>query len=343
MTKRSARWRKKTQIEMLEYIYELIDGGYSMKQALGFLETIIPSSILYHQILELFEEGKHFSEVIELLRYPHIIQTIIRFGEASGMLKESIQRSIHYLKLTLRLREKIAKQLQYPLVVFGATLIFVIGFHLFLLPQIFSIQKMIAVPNESFSTKLVMCVLTGLPYSIGMVIGMFLFIGSIFMYLYQRGDSRWFYYMLRVPFLKKVVQLWNQIQITMLTRVFFEQGYGVKRLFEEMQKGEYPSHIQSQAKHIYRYLNDGYSYFETLENVRIYTDDYIHIIRRGLASKTLNLDLLFYERYGEKALTREIKKWMNVILPILYAHVGLLIILSYLAFILPMMDLLGTI
>lgn len=335
--------QQKAQIELLEYIYELLSGGYSMKQALGFLETVVQTKSVYQQILNIFEEGRNFSEVIELFQYPHMIKTMICFGETSGMLKEAIRRSIQYLKITMELKEMILKQLQYPLVILSATLFFVLGFHTFLLPQIFSIQKMIGGAKESMSTKFVMVLLQSLPCSIIVFIGICSVSLGGFLYLYKRGDSRFFYLLLRIPFLKVIMKLWNQLQITMLTRVFFEQGYGVKRLFEEMQKSEYPCHIQSQARDIYIYLNQGYSYPDALKKCKIYTSDYINLIQRALANKTITVDLLFYERYGNKILEKEIKKWIHIILPILYIHVGLLIVLSYLAFIMPMMDMLGTI
>lgn len=334
---------RKEQIELLEYMYDLIEGGYSLKQALGFLETMVPSKVVYTQILQIFEEGRNFSEVLYLLEYPHMIQTIIQFGERSGMLHNSLKRSVHYLKDMMMLRQKLMKKIQYPAFILAAALLFVFGFRFFLLPQIVNIQQMIGKQETSITSKIVLTLLNVLPYNILICLTLFCVSVAFITYLYKKRNSQWFYLLLKVPFVRTIAVLWNQLQMTMLTRLFFEQGYGVKRLFEEMQKDGYPCHVKKQAEHIYLYLSEGNTYQQSLKMCKIYSKDYLRVIQRGLANKTINVDLAFYERYAQKQLERLFNKGVKIVLPVLYVHVGLLIVLSYLSFVLPMLDLLGTI
>lgn len=334
---------KKEQIELLEYMYELLESGYSMKQSLGFLETFVQQKEIYHEIVVIFESGRNFSEVLALLQYPQIIQTLVQFGEKSGMFQAALKRSVDYLKMMSGLRMKLMKKIQYPIVVLIATLLFVIGFRLFLLPQIIQIQSMIGGNDVTWTSRLVIHLLNAIPYGIvGFLGSISLCIGVLF-FLYRKQDSRWFDWLLHVPYFHRALKVWNQLQLSMLMRVFLEQGYGVKGLFEEMQKEGYPCHIQRQASIIYRYLNEGYTYHQSLVACGMYSRDYLLVIQRGIANKTLNLDLMFYEQYGQKQFETMLTKVINLFLPIIYAHVGILIILAYLAFILPMLDMLGTI
>lgn len=335
------RYKRKQQLAMLEYLFELLDNGYSMQQALGFLDAIIANQATYKQIVAIFEAGESFSKVLNLLNYPQITQTIVRFGESSGMLKESIGRSINYLKTTLEIRQKIIRQLQYPLVVLIATIVFIMIFRLFLLPKIEMIQQMIG-KNSDTSADIVRNVLLYLPYALFGIVGIVGFASLIIFYLYMRKDYRWFIISLKIPGAKKAFRIWNQIQMAILTRVFFEQGYGVKQLFEEMQKDMYPCQIQFQAKQIYHYLSEGNTYQQALALTGMYMADYMQIVNRGMVNKTINVDLMFYEQYGKKQFMQFLQRGIQILLPLLYANTGLLIILSYLSFLLPMLELLGS-
>lgn len=340
--RRQKKYTVKQQIEILEYIDELLASGYSMKQTLCFIETLVEDRKMLLNIAHVFEAGGEFSEILALLDYPILIQTLIRFGESSGLLRASIHRSVDYLKANQSLRALIVKQVQYPIVILSATLLFVVGFQFFLFPHIQSIQEMIGGGEKSATAQTVMALLVVIPYVIFIFISVFFVAGLSFFILYRRKDARWFTGLMCVPVIRRIIQIWNQVQFSMFTRIFFEQGYGVRRLFEEMQKEEYPVHMTYQAKKVYGYLQKGLSYSDALLHSRFYTDDYIQVIQRGSMSQTLNVDLLFYERYGQKRFTKQLTHVIRIILPILYAHVGLLIVLSYLSFLLPMLDILST-
>lgn len=341
MSSKQKKYKRKQQLELLEYLYELLDNGYSMQQALGFLDTMIANREIYAKIIAIFEAGENFSTVLKLLEYPQIVQTVVRFGETSGTLKESLKRSASYLKATIELRQKIIRQIQYPLVVLFATLTFIVIFRLFLLPQIETIQQMMG-KGEYGSDDMVRYLLMYLPYSIFFIVVVAVTFGLYIGVLHFKKDVRWFITLLKIPVIRHLTKLWNQIQMAMLTRVFFEQGYGVKRLFEEMQKEVYPSQIRFQANKIYENLSRGDTYPQALENLNIYTKDYIQVIKRGIANKTISVDLMFYEQYGNKQFAQTLQRTMQVFLPILYANTGLLIVLSYLSFLLPMLDMLSS-
>lgn len=343
MTKRKSKQKQKDQLEFLEYMYSLIQGGYSIKQTLVFLEDLKWIQSDYRQIVQILEDGGNISEIMKLLDYPHMIQTLICFGEESGKMTDSLHQSVLYLKQSYKLKQRVVKKLQYPLFIFIIALLFVICFRLFLFPQIMTIQSMIGGSESSVTTGIIVQLLTNIPVVfLSVLIIVSIGIGSIW-YLYSKDDIRWFRIVLKLPFFGRGIQIWSQLQMALLTQIFLDQGYGLRVLFEEMQKSVYPCHIQYQAKRIYFCLNEGQTYDEALRQCKIYTTDYIKIIQRGLQNKTLNVDLLFYNQYGQRLLIKHVRKGMNTFLPIVYGMVGGLIILSYLAFILPMLDMLGTI
>lgn len=92
-----------------------------------------PDAAFLDHVSESYRKGYSFSEALRGWASPGEIM-LIRSGEESGKLNESLDRTIDMLNKMIEMRERVKSEITYPIVLFIALFVIVIGFAKFMLP-----------------------------------------------------------------------------------------------------------------------------------------------------------------------------------------------------------------
>lgn len=92
-----------------------------------------PDAAFLEHVSMSYRKGYSFSEALRGWATPGEIM-LIRSGEESGKLNESLERTIDMLNKMIEMRNRVKSEITYPIVLFIALFVIVIGFAKFMLP-----------------------------------------------------------------------------------------------------------------------------------------------------------------------------------------------------------------
>src|SRR5688572_8475868 len=96
----------------------LLSAGQQLEQALSLIARSSPSARLRRELGEIRERlrsGSSFADTLEVSgRFPPLYVAMVRAGEASGMLDQTLERTGQLLGRSVQMRETIISALLYP-------------------------------------------------------------------------------------------------------------------------------------------------------------------------------------------------------------------------------------
>jgi len=137
------RKTRMTQREMLLFTREMADllsSGMTLGRALHTLSGRNPDSAQHTVIERLRDEvvqGSSLSEALAIYpeTFPQLYLSMVKAGEASGAISESLEGLCHHFERVAAAREKVLMALLYPSIVLTVGVLAVIGLMLFIVPS----------------------------------------------------------------------------------------------------------------------------------------------------------------------------------------------------------------
>ncbi|HWA25809.1 MAG TPA: type II secretion system F family protein [Lacunisphaera sp.] len=137
----SGTWGPALQLPLIRALSRLVDGGLSASEGVRLLAVRLkepPLRTLAAALWQQLSQGRTLSQA--LADHPRVFagQTVslIAAGEATGSLREVLQRLILHLTQARETRRRLLAALSYPLLVCGLSLAVILFFLFFLLPRL---------------------------------------------------------------------------------------------------------------------------------------------------------------------------------------------------------------
>lgn len=137
------KFNKKPEVRLRVYdkIKSLLSNSMTSNQVINKLLARKKVSELYTKpdaafldhVSDSYRKGYSFSEALRGWASPGEIM-LIRSGEESGKLNESLEKTIEMLNKMIEMKERVKSEITYPIVLFIALFVIIIGFAKFMLP-----------------------------------------------------------------------------------------------------------------------------------------------------------------------------------------------------------------
>jgi len=268
--------------------------------------------------------------------YPPVYLNLIRAGETSGMLGESLDRFVILADRELRARQRVKEATRYPKMVIGALVIAFAVLVTFVIPRFAEVfarfntplplptRVMIGINNVLHTYwYLFLCPLIGLPLLFRHYIRT------------EKGKYSWDELKTRIPMLGPI---FLKIALTRFTYIFVmlnRSGVPILQTLEITSTAIENVPLSQSIKEISRKVKEGKSLTEAMRESGKFTPLIIQMVSVGETSGTLDKMLMQVTEYYDREVDNGIKRLSTYVEPTLTLLLGIVVLLLALAIFLP--------
>jgi len=333
------RWQSVDMRELAVFSRQfatLVASGMPMLRTLQTLEEQTQDEMISKATADIradVEAGSTLEQAME--RHPKVFdrlfRAMVRSGEQSGRLEDSLDRIAFQVEKTDALRRQVKSALMYPALVFGFAVVVLVAIVVFVIPVFVNVFKEIGEEHPGESTSLPaptqLCVsvsnaLTGYWFVIipGLVIGTFAFFRWK---KTERGKEIWDRFLLRVPF--KIGDVIQKVALARWSRTFSGSvASGVPMLQAIQLTGETAGNIvvEQAMADVYASVKRGGSLAAPIESNPIFPPMVGHMVAVGEETGQLEHMMTKIADFYEAEVDAKVKALTALIEPIMIVFVG---------------------
>jgi len=337
----SERMKSSEKIFFTAQLSSMLKAGLSITKAIEVFidEKQTKASIPLKKIISKLESGKKLSEALS--DYPkifdHVYINVVRSGEATGKLNESLDYMAKQLKQEYQLISKIKSAMIYPVVVLTA-MAGVMGFiTLSVVPRIVDFAKDAGAELPQI-TKILVSTTEFCRQFWPFFILIFLILTTILWRLIntKKGKRLIDGFFLKIPIIGNLIRRYNQARFTRLLSGFFHYGISVDKAFEILSDSLSNSFYSEACFRMKSKLMLGSSLSAVLTSEKTLFSTIMNRVVKG-AEKTGALDetLMKLAIFYEEELDTALNNLTAIIEPILIVFLGIGVIGIALSVIVP--------
>ncbi len=295
----------------------------------AFLEK---SHLLEEKQIRIMKEnmlnGQSLAKILDDLGYPDRIVTQISFAEIHGNTEDSLAKIKDYLENLSQLKKRAVEVLTYPLILLSFLLAMLFGLRQYLLPQIEG--------KNNLSTFL-----SYFPF--------LFFMAAFFIFLIVLGLSfRWRKYpqkpqvcqYSKLPFLGNFVKLYMTAYYAREWGNLISQGLELTTILAIMEK-EKSALVREIGQDMQESLVEGSSFYQKVEEYPFFTRELSLMIEYGDLKSKLGKELSIYAQLSWENFFSRMHKATQLIQPLIFLAVAIIILLLYAAMLMPIYDNMG--
>ena len=268
-------------------------------------------------------QGKSFSEMMRTLGFSSAIVTQLSLAEVHGNLHLSLGKIEEYLDNLAKVKKKLIEVATYPVILLAFLLVIMLGLRNYLLPQL----------DSSNIATLVISNLPQIFLGLTLTLGLVSLTGLIF---YRKSRKiQVFSFQARIPFLGVFIQYYLTAYYAREWGNMIGQGLELAQIFQMMQEQGNPL-FKEIGYDLDQSLQNGQEFSKVVQIYPFFRKELVLIIEYGEVKSKLGSELEIYaEKTWESFFTR-VNRTMNLVQPLVFIFVALLIVLLYAAMLLPM-------
>lgn len=275
------------------------------------------------QMKQGLSQGKSFSEIMGNLGFSSAIVTQLSLAEVHGNLHLSLGKIEEYLENLTRVKKKLIEVATYPVILLAFLLLIMLGLRNYLLPQL----------DSSNIATLVISNLPQIFLWFTLVLGL-VFLTGLFFYRKSR-KIQVFSFLAKIPFMGVFIQYYLTAYYAREWGNMIGQGLELSQIFQMMQEQGNPL-FREIGQDLEQSLQNGREFSKVVQNYPFFRRELGLIIEYGEVKSKLGSELEVYaEKTWESFFTR-VNRTMNLVQPLVFIFVALLIVLLYAAMLLPM-------
>ncbi|MDN6327460.1 MAG: type II secretion system F family protein, partial [Alkalibacterium sp.] len=302
---------------------QLLMDGFSLQEALIFLETIVDKHAK-HMIETIHTEvskGILFSEALKKAGFSDVVCSQLYFSLYHGHLAETALKAGEQLLKQAEKKKKMKAVLHYPAILFLFVIIMLLAMRFILLPHI---NDFVSVGSEqlNFGTRLIV---SGVYYSpIILLVGSIISILSFLLLLFKSK---------KMTPLERVIWIakWSP---TSLYRLYWSQFFsnewgfllkgnsGLLEVVTIMKQNTLSPLIKEIGAHIEQKMKQGESFHDSLKELTFLKREIMLVVRQGERSGQLGQELEMYALTCEEAFDKKVEQTINLIQPIIFICVS---------------------
>ena len=275
------------------------------------------------QMKQGLSQGKSFSEMMGNLGFSSAIVTQLSLAEVHGNLHLSLGKIEEYLDNLARVKKKLIEVATYPIILLAFLLLIMLGLRNYLLPQL-------------DSSNIATVVISNLPQ---IFLGLALALGTVSLtglFFYRKSRKiQVFSFLAKIPFMGMFIQYYLTAYYAREWGNMIGQGLELSQIFQMMQEQGDPL-FKEIGQDLEQSLQNGREFSKVVQNYPFFRRELGLIIEYGEVKSKLGSELEVYaEKTWESFFTR-VNQTMNLVQPLVFIFVALLIVLLYAAMLLPM-------
>ncbi|KXT77914.1 Late competence protein ComGB, access of DNA to ComEA [Streptococcus sp. DD13] len=308
---------------MIDLFYNLLSSGFHLSESISFLKRscLLPEKYTDHMEKGLLE-GASFSKILEDLGFSSSVTTQVALAEQHGHLTHSLLKISDYLKSLSQVRNKLVEVLTYPLILLLFLILMMIGLKNYLIPQM---------EDENLATQL-----------IGHLPTIFLLLfGSVLVLVY--GATLYFRKskkilvctrLSRLPLVGPLIQLYLTAYYAREWGNLIDQGLDLATVVSVMTQ-QRSRLFQELGEEFTKALASGRGFHNQVALYPFFRRELPLMIEYGDAKGKLGKELVIYAERCWKDFFRRLHQKMQWIQPMVFLFVALIIVLIYVAMLLP--------
>ncbi|AQS53311.1 Type II secretion system protein F [Jeotgalibaca dankookensis] len=328
-------WRPSVQAKFLTRLAELISEGFSLGEALKFLQIMMPKQKEnLVMILSQLESGQPFSQTIGCYGFPKSIVTQLELSNNHGSFTETLFFCADYIETIRMQKEKLQKVMIYPLFLIALSTGMLFSVRTFMLPTIQSMK----VESDRLTTGIIYF-LTYLPHLFLGILSLLLIV-IVGTYSYWRDKEAYerASFVIRIPLLGKLAKNYYTFYYCREISYFLLNGLALNQMIVSMKTLEANQLMRELALRMEKFLRDGHTLPHFIESIPFFNKEMSWIIYHGELTSQVGKKIHYYGKTCFQEFTAETEKWIKIIQPVMFLSVGLLVILIYLILMLPMLS-----
>ncbi|MBN3556109.1 type II secretion system F family protein [Fictibacillus nanhaiensis] len=334
-------WKRASQGTFLYKLGFLLDQGYTINKSIELVRSQLPEKRreVADNMLEILASGHSVIEIFSPLQLPNEIVSSLSINSANGNLTKSLMENGIFMKKKADWRARLNKAIRYPLFLLFLTIWIGIVFYQFLFPQFFILFSSLDVKTPLFTTWMLTCL--GIMPLIGgcfLTLGITLWIVVIIMKKKAKPSTQ-MDLLMRIPILKQFLVLMNTHFFSVNFGSMLQSGLSLSDALLVMEKHLNKGFYKEESQRLQKGLLNGDELTDLLLARSYFTTELAEIVRFGLAHGELGRELISYGEWIFKELEEKIYSSLQKIQPILFAGIGLFVLLMFASMLLPMFKL----
>ena len=340
--------QKITSVDVMLFsrqMYTLLKAGVPIMRALGGLQDSTHNNSMtkvLQDIRESLDSGRELSAALR--RHPEVFSTfyvsMVRIGEATGMLEEVFLRLFYYLEFEKSTRDQVKAAMRYPTFVIIAMVVAIAIINLFVIPAFAKVYKgfnaelplltRILIGTSDFTLQywpLVALVIAGA------IFGFRLYVAT------PIGRYHWHRLKLRLPVVGSVIEKATLARFARSFALASRSGVPVVQAMSVVAQVVDNDFMARKIENMREGVERGDSILRTAVTTGIFTPVVLQMIAVG--EETGELDDLMQEiaEMYEREVVYEVSNLSSKIEPILIVGLGILVLILALGVFLPIWDL----
>jgi len=343
--KKSLRVSSKELVEFTSQLSTLINSGSTLLAALNTLTVETEHASLRPIILDAVaqvKEGRDFSQALE--KYPRIFPelyvSLVKIGEASGTLGENLRRIAEFLEEEIDFKSNIISILTYPLLIVGVGIATIFIILKFVIPALEGIFEEMSLELPAITLFLVNASRFFSRFWI-FILGFILLVFMVLRRNFRNPSNRlkWDEFRTRIPLLGELLKKIELCRFTRTLSVLLKNGLALDASLGVITQTASNLFFRSQIGKAAREIEEGASLSGAMKKSSMFNSSFTDAIAVGENSGTLEkvLEVLSYDY--NKDINRKMKKFLNLLEPLLILGVGLIVFFVVLSMFLPILQL----
>ena len=311
------------QGKVIALFNNLFSSGFHLAEIVDFLQRSQLLADAYTTVMrEGLLAGKPFSALLADLGFSDNVVTQVSLAGVHGNTGLSLQHIQTYLGNLTKVRKKLIEVATYPLILLGFLVVIMLGLKNYLLPQLEEENAATVIINYLPTVFLGLCTLIGL--------------GIILAILWYKRNNKITVYtrLVALPFFGKLIQAYLTAYYAREWGSLIGQGLELTQIVDLMQ--EQPSQLFVEiGQDLAGQLQNGQDFHTHLKTYPFFKKELSLIVEYGQVKSKLGSELAVYaEESWEEFFTR-INRAMQLIQPLVFIFVALVVVLIYAAMLLP--------
>lgn len=310
------------QAEYLLVLSRLTMNGFSIKQAINCLKMLESKNSIFDAIYQDLQSGEMIAEAMKHLQLPPVINNQLSIAQNNGGLQQTLLQSGMILQNKSRQKEKLLDLLAYPAFIMLFLVVMLVGMKIYIVPQL-------DLNNDSDLINIFITSVVSIVAAI--FLGLLYFVYCLRkMTEYQRSTV-----LIKLPIVGKAYASFFQFIILQGLGMQVGSGLNLHDICSSTNSFEYGS-IQCALSHNFSLgMSNGKNLYSLIEKEPLLPNELKMILQSGGDTKEISQDLIMMSELKFEETQRRIKKILNLVQPILFGVIAIVILITYLIVLLP--------
>ena len=310
-------------MKVVELFRNLLSSGFHLAEIVDFLRrSSLMAPVYTEKMQEGLASGAAFSEILDQLGFSPAVTTQVSLAERHGNLEKSLVHIHTYLTSMQTVRKKLVEVATYPLILLGFLILIMLGLKNYLLPQLEEGNVATAVINQ-------------LPLVfLGVLGGLLLLIGVGGFWYRKTAKIKTFSVLARLPFVGQLIRCYLTAYYAREWGNLIGQGMELPDVVAIMTQQRSALFCEI-GKEMQRALLAGENFHDHIKKYPFFRKELALMIEYGQVKSKLGSELAVYAEECWKEFFYRLHRSMQWIQPLVFLFVALLIVLIYVAMLLP--------